>query len=177
MDIKGYEGLYKINDNFEIESLDRYKTNQKGNKIFIKGIILKQFLDNWGYKQVYLYKNGKKKTIKVHRIIAEAFIPNPEHKETVNHINGIKTDNRIENLEWCTNKENFNHAIKNGLVVHYGENNKLAKLTDNKVREIFKLRKSGMTHINISKIFGVSRPVISNILARKYWKHVNLSTE
>lgn len=173
MDIIGYEGLYEISKNLDIVSKDRYK-KRKQTEIFIKGRVLKQSLDSWGYKQVSLYKDANKKSYKVHRLIAAAFIPNPENKPCINHKNGIKTDNRVENLEWCTDKENFNHAIENNLIVNHGENNKFSKLTDEKIKEIFKLRDYGMTHYEISKKFKVSRPVISNILSRKYWKHVEI---
>jgi hypothetical protein len=82
--------------------------NKDGKEIYIH-------IGKLGYPKVEIWKNNKRKHIHVHRIVAESLIPNPENKPQVNHINGIKTDNRIENLEWCTGKENMVHASKLGL--------------------------------------------------------------
>jgi hypothetical protein len=79
-------------------------------KRFIKGSY-----DFYGYKNIKLYKNEIPKAFKIHQLIAIAFIPNPDNKPNINHINGIKDDNRIENLEWCTQKENIQHAWNTGL--------------------------------------------------------------
>lgn len=80
-----------------------------------KGKILKPKIDKYGYECVTLTKNGKRKSYTVHKLVAMAFIPNPKNKKTINHINGIKTDNRVENLEWNTEKENQQHKWDNGL--------------------------------------------------------------
>ena len=76
---------------------------------------LKQRLDYRGYKTTCITENHKTRTFLIHRLIAECFIPNPENKPQINHVNGIKTDNRLSNLEWCTGKENIAHAWANGL--------------------------------------------------------------
>ena len=104
-DIKGYEEHYKISNLGNVKSIK-----------FGKISILKTAKNNGGYLYSTPCKNGFAKKITIHRLIATHFIPNPENKPCINHKNGIKTDNRIENLEWVTYLENYIHAKKNGLI-------------------------------------------------------------
>lgn len=117
-DIKGYEGLYQVSNLGRVKSLKRVilRNNQHG-KYFVEKEekILKQFIQKKGYLRISLSQNGESKFLQVHRLVAQAFINNPDNKETVNHINGIKTDNSVKNLEWCTNAENLQHSYMIGL--------------------------------------------------------------
>lgn len=108
-DIKGYEGQYIVSNMGNVRSLDRYVSNKTGVKLAV-GQSLKQHKDRFGYMRVALCQPTFHKLCLAHRLVAEAFIPNPEKKPQVNHINGIKTDNRVDNLEWATASENTRHA-------------------------------------------------------------------
>ena len=110
-DIKGYEGYYKVSNlgNIKrIETVIRYKNNGLRN---YPAKVLKQEKIMEGYLRVVLMKEAVKKRFMSHRLVAEAFIPNTENKPFVNHINGNPNDNRVENLEWCTQSENEKHSI------------------------------------------------------------------
>jgi len=118
-DIAGYEGLYQVSNFGRVKSLKNI-VKYKNNKIYIyKERILNLEECKNGYLRINLQKNKKRKHYLLHRLIAQTFIPNPKNKPTVNHINGIKSDNRIENLEWNTRSENTKHAFRIGLMKPY----------------------------------------------------------
>ncbi len=106
-DIPNYEGIYKISNFGRVKKLRKLK--------YISPIILKARFTPTGYQILNIYKNGIVENFRLHRILAEIFIPNPLNKPQLNHINGIKHDNRIINLEWCTISENVQHSYDMGL--------------------------------------------------------------
>lgn len=111
--IAGFEGKYQVSNLGRIKGLPRYVSNHVG-KILLKERILNGHPITKGYIQVQL--SYRPRVLKlIHVLVAQAFIPNPNNYPQVNHINGIKSDNRVENLEWCTNSMNQLHAYKNGL--------------------------------------------------------------
>lgn len=112
--VKDYEGLYEVSNLGKVRALDR-KVITKNGVIKTRKSKEKKQSKCIGYAYVGLTKEGISKTFRVHRLVAQAFIPNPENKEQVNHIDGNKLNNRVDNLEWCTNQENCIHAWKNGL--------------------------------------------------------------
>jgi hypothetical protein len=169
-DVFGYEGIYEISSLGRLKSLQRQKQGRFNSIRTLKEKILKHSFDNDGYCQFVLSNDGFKKTIKSYRLVAEAFIPNPDNKPQVNHINGIKTDNRVENLEWCTNKENQIHAYSIGLKFpKTGEQVKTAKL---KEKEVLKIRSSELTYRELSLKYKVSVMTICKIKNRKTWNHI-----
>lgn len=110
--IPDYEGLYQVSNYGRIKSLDKY-VNGRNSKRLLKGKILSLPKEKDGYLVVNLYKNNKGKQFRVHRLVAEVFIPNPNNFPEVNHKNEDKTDNKIENLEWCTPEYNCNYGNRN----------------------------------------------------------------
>lgn len=111
--IKGYEGLYEVSSYGRVRSLDRYvKTCYEAYRLQ-KGKILSPAKDRYGYLKVVLNFNRKCKTINVHRLVSDAFIPNPDNLPMVNHKDEDKSNNRVDNLEWCDSKYNNNYGSKN----------------------------------------------------------------
>jgi len=173
--IKGY--YYSVSNLGRVRNDEPYRrTNRNPDGI------LKPKKNKWGYFWVGLYKNGKRKYFFFHRLVAIAFIPNTKNKPYINHKNLIKTDNRVENLEWCTQKENIQHAIKNGIqyglgaignIWNCGSKHSQSKLKEDQVLKIRYLYNSNnYTQLELAKMFNICRRLVNYIINRKRWKHI-----
>ena len=114
--VEGYEGLYEVSCFGEVRSVDRIVVGKDGTHHPKKGrVLVPHLMKNIEYPSVRLWKNNRGSTLYVHRLVAQAFIPNPQNKPEVNHIDGVRTNNTVHNLEWVTSTENTQHAIQTGL--------------------------------------------------------------
>lgn len=173
-DIKGYQGYYQVSNFGRVKSLDRIVTYSDKKVHSLKGKILKPMITKHGYETVDLRKNQKRKTSKIHRLVAIAFLKNKKNKPQVNHIDGVKTNNNLSNLEWVNNSENIRHAYKKGLInTAKGERHAQSKLTKEQVLEIRKIySKGGLTQKQVGEKFGIDQTHISDIVNKKSWSHI-----
>lgn len=166
-DIPKYEGFYIASDLGRIKTLNYNKTK------IVR--ILKQQINN-NYLKLTFFGNLPKETMSVHRLVAQAFIPNPDNKPEVNHIGlypdgrqGNKLDNRVVSLEWATKSENGKHSYHHGLSkIIRGESHK-SKLTEKAVLEI---RDSDLKYDILARMYDVSKATIYDIMKRRSWKHL-----
>ena len=169
-DIKGFEGRYLVNAQGEIYSCPKKQSEGKG--FLHNGKKLKPYKNKHGYLMVVLY-GEKKHRLTIHRIVCQTFVENVENKKYVNHKNGIKEDNRAENLEWVTASENMKHAFDAKLHIPYkrkvGTESKRAKLNQKQVREI---RNSDLSSRKLGKIYDVCSSVICNVKNGKSYSNV-----
>lgn len=156
--IKNYEGLYEVSNLGKV-------------RIVKTGGVRKASVTPFGYYRLCLSRNDRMESRFLHRLVIEAFKECPEGKTMVNHINGDKLDNRLENLEWVTASENVNHAYKLGLMNKKGENNGRNKLTVQKVVEIKNMLKSKEPQVRIAKKYGVTPGTIWKIKFKKIWNY------
>lgn len=135
---------------------------------------LKSQFGRGGYLHVLLYLNLKPTLFSIHRLVAEVFLENPNNYPCVNHKDGDKLNNRVENLEWCTRSQNTQHAIDTGLLkVSRGERQHKSKLTEEQVLEIRRERReTKISQTELAKKYNVLQSTISDIIRRVSWTHI-----
>lgn len=179
----------KVEHRIQVSGFPNYEVDNMGN-VFSKNYklmgvtsVLKQGSDKDGYACVVLSKNGKTFPKKVHRLVAETFLPKVTGKEVINHKNSIRNDNRVENLEWCTIKENVNHGWKMGRKfpesrreqlrkTSAGIGNPKAKLNEVQVLEMRRMRLEGSTYQKIADSFNMSVSQTQSVCKMQSWAHV-----
>lgn len=156
--VVGFEGLYKVSNKGRLFSLLTF-------------MFMNPNKSDKGYYKVGLRKNNKSHTKILHRLIAKAFIANPENKKEVNHIDGDKSNNCIDNLEWCTPSENMQHAFDAGLIKLKSENSHFASLNNKQVLDIRNAYRLGVfSQAEIARAYDVSSTCIYAIVNRISWK-------
>lgn len=173
-DIDGYEGFYQVSSIGNVRSLDRRVENKASNTGFnlLKGRLMKLKTDKYGYIRIGLRNGSKQKMLLVHRLVAFAFLNREDYQDQVNHIDGIKGNNTIVNLEWCNQSENEKHAYRTGLKSQNGEKSNINKLTNEDVLSIRKRIASGEIQADLAREYNVYPNCISSIKLRRTWKHI-----
>ena len=169
---RGYEGLYEVSNTGVIKALYKRVDSGKCHRTW-KPHIKACAVDTKGYLRVSLSKEGKNKTHKVHRLVAETFIDNPDNLPEVNHKDGNKLNNNVNNLEWCTQSKNMSHACNLGLKRNDGEFNSQSKLTQSDVayiRSVYKPRDKEFSTVTLAKKYGVHRKTITRVITGQYWR-------
>ena len=157
-----------ITTDYDISNYDAILINRKTNSI------IKYFSDKDGYLRARISVNGHPYIRGAHRLVAQAFIPNPENKSEINHIDGNKTNNDVTNLEWATRKENAHHAIRIGLYNPQGENNTNSIYTEAQIREACKLMEDPKNKPrDISRMTKISRATLYQIRKGNEWTHIS----
>lgn len=170
--VPNYEGLYEVSNLGNVKTLSRTVQRCGIENHQINERLLKQNKNKQGYLSVTLSRSKKVKVLRINRLVAMAFLPNPENKETVNHINCIKSDNTVWNLEWATRSENEHHALINGRKLK-GEENGFSKLKTPEIIEIRRMFKDKISTYKIAETFNISQSTAYDIASGKRWKHIS----
>jgi DNA-binding CsgD family transcriptional regulator len=167
--IKAYEGLYSVSSWGRVRSHDRTGIHSRGGPRFVKGVLMHPQPSRRGYLFVVLWGPQGRQTLKVHRLVAQHFLPLPEMPE-VNHKDFKVDNNHYLNLEWATRQQNMDHAMLGGRCEARTNPAKRRKLTPEDVEQICQMRKSGITCQNISEQFGISHQTVSKIARNLSWR-------
>lgn len=171
-DVPGWKSYYEVSDAGNVRSLPRTIKRRKYGRLFDvnwSGKPLKPAKTGNGYLFLNFGRSGESTFFLVHRLVAMAFLPPQEGLPNVNHKNGIKADNRVDNLEWSNKSHNAHHAIATGLSKEHSETHHSAKLKNS---DIPKIRSSTLSYMKLGKIYGVSGTAIQHIKEGKVWRQV-----
>lgn len=172
-DIPDFEGKYQISNFGRVKSMLRYQVFSKGGKIEIPEKIRKPILNSEYLNITLSISKNNIRMKRIHILVATCFIPNPENKPQVNHKDGDKLNNHVDNLEWVTSSENLQHAYDTGLKFqHIGEKNPGARFTNTDVILIKSRLSCGEKYKNIAKSIGCNAETIRNIKTGKTWAHI-----
>lgn len=164
--IKGFEQYYQVSNLGKVRRIENPKYKSR------KNYIICQQTDKNGYVSVLLSVDGFHKKLLVHRLVAQAFIPNPNNKPIVDHLDFDKLNNKKDNLDWVTQSENCQRAIKAGrLPNNKGEKHGMSKLTEKQVIEI---KKSNLSGYQLAKDYNISTQTIYDIRRGKRWRHIKV---
>lgn len=162
--VVGFEGLYEISDHGNIRKI---APDRMGRKTHV-GKLIKPMMGARGYYIYSFWKDGKPHSKLIHSLIMKAFCGDREDGETINHKNGIKTDNRFSNLEYVPHSENYRHALDVlGFKPPRGEKHHMAKLTDEQVIEIVKRGRNGEKKRHLAREFGIGEAAVGQYIAGK----------
>jgi len=170
-DVIGYKNYYQVSSFGRVRSLDRYLRQWKGKQL-IKGKNLKLHVTKTNRLRVDLCKETVRHFF-VHRLVAINFIPNLDKKPYINHKDGNPKNNNVFNLEWCTHRENTDHAVAHKLHI-YGVKHGMAKLTEREIAEIrikYEPKKYGNVP-DLAKEYGISKVQIYNIISKREWRYL-----
>ena len=156
--IKGYEGLYEISNFGRVKSLVGWNGHKYVKREKILAPYKQQTNPNYSRSVVKLKKNGKGKEFKVHRLVAKAFIPNPKNYKVINHKDGNPLNNKVNNLEWCTQKMNIKHALENELKVN--------RINTIDRETMVELLNNNFTYDEIAEILGVAKGTVFNYIRK-----------
>ena len=157
-DIEGYEGLYQISSFGRVKSLKGWDGRKYVERVKILAPYSQQMNVNYSRSVVKLHKDGKKKDYKVHRLVAKAFLENPNNYSIVNHKDGNPLNNNVENLEWCTQKQNVIHALEDEL--------KVARIKTIDRETMVSLLNNNFNYDEISEILGVAKGTVFNYIRK-----------
>jgi hypothetical protein len=162
-DIAGYEGLYQVSNMGNVKTMSRL---HRIDRPYVKQErLLNPPTNSVGYKQVALYRDKKGVIQSVHKLVATVFLERKPEHQVINHIDGNKLNNHVDNLEWCTYGHNQAHAIRTGLIrIYRGESHYASKVSDAQRLEIYNLCKSGVAQRKVGAMFGIGQQAVSKIV-------------